>query len=218
MKIVFLFVCLLAFGLLNAQPQEWIKYRFDLNLAVEMPANVEKGPPMAAEQYSYKGVVARIDSAIYVVMVGTSKEEIHVNNQSDYNSAIRAMAKGAYHAAEDKNWTSTMTDIECDSIPGIKMDYTGKLNGRNATGVNYFFLVNGLSYSLNAVFFKDELSSEDSTDLNRFISSINFPADIREMQFGSRAGYIGYSLGRLTQLAIMVLIIVGVVAYVIRNI
>ncbi len=183
-----------------------------------MPANVEKGPALAIDKYSYEGFTARTDSTSYVVMVGTSTEKINVNNLSDYRVAINSMAEGARDGAEQKGWTTTMTDVECDSIPGIKMNYTGKFSGRNTIGVNYFFLVNGLSYTIGVVFVKDQLSAKDSSGIDRFISSIDFPNDTREMQFGSRTEYIGYSIGRLTQVAIIILIIVAVVGYVIRHI
>jgi hypothetical protein len=218
MNKIFFFLCLLSFQVANAQQTYWERYRIDSNLAVEMPANIEKGLPLAIDKYSYEGVTARIDSSVYVVMVGTSKEKIEVNNMSDYNEAINSMAEGALRSAEEKDWTVTMTDVECDSIPGKKMSYTGKFGGMNAIGFNYFFLVNGLSYSINIIFLKDQLSAKDSSDINRFILSIDFPNNPREMQFGSRSAYIGYSIGRLLGAAIIILIIVGVVGYVIRNI
>jgi hypothetical protein len=218
MNKVFLFAWLISFQVANAQQTKWEKYKIDSNLTVELPANIEKGASLAVDKYSYEVVTAGIDSALYVVMVGTSKEKIEVNNMSDYYDAINAMSEGARKGAEEKNWTIIMSDVECDSIPGKKMSYTGKSGGMDAIGTTYFFLVNGLSYSFNIMFFKDHLSAKDSSDVNRFISSVDFTGNVREMQFQTVHDFLGYSLGRLLGLVIMMVIIIGVIIYVVRNI
>jgi hypothetical protein len=102
-----------------------------------------------------------------------------------------------------------------DSVPGKKMFYKGKFAEVDAIGNNYLFLVNGLSYSVNAMYVGQNLSADDSLQIDRYISSIDFTDKIREQQFDTRtesvAFIIGKTIGGLLVLGIIMLIVILII-------
>ena len=217
MKNFFIILSIITSQIVNSQETAWQKFSIDSNLTVELPGLVEKGPPMSIDKYSYDGVTAKMDSVMFVVMVGTSKEKIEVYSFNDYLNAIDIMAEGALNAANERHWNTMISNVTCDSVPGKKMTYSGKFLAFDAKGYNYFFLVNGLSYSMNIVFFKPVLSAKDSLTLKYFESSFDFTNDIKEMRYLVTSKSIENNSGRLVGILVILGIVIAVVLYVVRN-
>ena len=218
MRISILLSLLIAFNISFSQDTSWKKFRIDSNLILEFIGDFEKIAPMAIEKYSYDIYSAKTGRAIYMAMVGSSKDEIRIFNNEDYRRALDKMVEGAVKAAGENNWSIAIADTLIDGLPGKKMSYSGKYATIDARGYSYFFLVNGLGYTISAIFLNPALSAKDSIDLNHFVSSIDFTDNIREKQFSTRTEYIAYESGRLIAMLIILAVIILVIIFVIRSI
>ena len=214
--------CLLVFLLarLNlsfSQDTSWHKFRLDSNLILELNGTIEKEPQATVGRYSFEGYSVKTDNAVYVVMVGRSKEEIKIFDRADYQRVLDQMAEGEVEAARERNWKILLEDTLIDRVPGKKMTYTGKYFGRDLKGYNYFFIVNGLGYSINALFLGSTLSHKDSTDIRHILSSIDFPDKIQGLQFANKKEYIAYHAGKLTVLFLLSVAIILIVIFFVRR-
>ena len=217
MKFSLLLLLVISFKFCISQDNSWQKFRVDSNLTIEFPGLPKRQPSMKIDRYSYDLYSYETDRFMFMVMVGTSEQEIEVHNQEDYEEALSDMAEGARKAGSENDWTITITDVMIDSVPGKKMSYSGKIAKVDAMGNNYLFLVNGLSYSVNTMLRGQDLSAGDSLELNHYISSIDFTDKIREQQFETRTENIAYAVGKIIGGVIILGIIMLIVILIIRR-
>jgi hypothetical protein len=199
-----------------SQDTSWHKFRLDSNLILELNGTIEKEPEATIGKYSFEGYSVKTDNAVYVVMVGRSKEEIKIFDRADYQRVLDQMADGEIEAARERDWKILLEDTVIDRVPGKKMTYTGKYFGRDLHGFNYFFIVNGLGYSINALFLTST-SHKDSTDIKHVLSSIDFPDKIQGLQFAGKKEYIAYHAGKLTVLLLLSVAIILIVIFFVRR-
>ena len=218
MKFGFLLILLTAFNTSFSQDTFWKTFRVDSNLTLEFKGAVDTGTKVTIDKYSYDVYSGNTGKAIYIVMRGVSKEKIEVYDREEYHKTLDLMVEGAVKAAGEMNLNTILTDTSIDNVPGKRMSYRGKFAGRDARGYNYFFLVNGLSYSINTIFLTPDLSEGDSADLSHFLSSINFNNNIRELKFANKKEFIAYHAGRFIGLLIVFVVIILVVIFFVRRI
>jgi hypothetical protein len=216
MRILVLLILSISVDLAFCQDSMWQRFRVDSNLTVEFKGHVEKGRPMAIDKYSYEEYSARLNGGVYMVMIGTSIEKIEVFDREEYQKSLDDLVAGALKAANEENWKTSIGDVVVDSVPGKTMFYRGKYGGSDAHGRNYYFLVNGLSYTVSAIFFDSISSKQDSADLDHFISSIDFTSKIREMQFATKKEYVAYNFGKMIGMLIVLAIVIIAVVFVVR--
>lgn len=217
MKFSLLLLFVISFKFCISQDTSWQKFRVDSNLTIEFPGLPKKQPSVKIDKYAYDLYSYETGRIMFIVMVGTSEQEIDVNNKEDYEEALSDITEGARKAAGENGWETTITNVTIDSVPGKKMSYSGKLATVDVIGNYYLFLVNGLGYSVNTIFRGKDLSTGDSLKLNGYISSIDFTDKIREKQFDTRTENMAYVFGKIIGSVIILGIVMLIVILIIRR-
>lgn len=207
-KCILLALVLLNVSRIQGQDSTWKKVIIDENIAVSLPVITSQTDTTLikeGKEYRFGHISAETEYAVMNILSTPGETGIGANNPEALQKALEGMVKGTMNSFSRQGFSCTVQDTVFGKIPARKISCTAS---EQASLECYLFLLNDKMYAFQAGFNDEEKKRNGMTEWNHLLQSIQLTHRVvKEQEFGSGAEALGYSIGRLAILIIILLVI-----------